>query len=171
MNTIINTSADSLGLITITLRPSLLLKVIQLLTSSILFPQNISLEPPRKSLRELIFGVCSGGYSKDVIQFFESSLFSLWQEQEDKKQGNDIHPSIKSECTLDAESSKLAREGDGDDGGPEIVCGDGPGHSYLTMGEGEDFCRVGEGDGSFTGRIECVVDVDEEGHEAEMCSA
>jgi hypothetical protein len=39
------------------------------------------------------------------------------------------------------------------------------------MGQGEDFCRVGERDGAFARRVEGVVDVDEECDEAKMGAA
>jgi hypothetical protein len=39
------------------------------------------------------------------------------------------------------------------------------------MGEREHFCGVGEGHGSFSGRVENIEEIDEEGDQAEMCVA
>lgn len=51
------------------------------------------------------------------------------------------------------------------------VCGDGPGHADFAVAEGEDFCAVGERDGSFSWRVERGEDEHEQCHEGNVRSA
>jgi len=166
----LNTRADAL-IITITLSPCLVLEVVQLRADSVLAEQNPASEPPRQDLGQLVLGVSSSRDTKDVIQLFESALLGLVQEEEDHPESDEVHCCVEAEGALDTEGFELAREGDGDDCCPEVVCCYGPGHADFTMGEWEDFCRVGEGDGSFARRVEGVVDVDEKCDQTEMGTA
>lgn len=168
VRTTINRRAHPLLLLFITLRPLLLLKVIQLLASSILLPQDIPLEPPRQRLRKLVIHVSPRRHAKDVVQLFERTLFRLGQPEEYHDEGEGVHACVKAECTSDAERAQLSRESQRDDGGPEVVGRDGPGHADLTMGKREDFCGVGKWHGALSGRVEGAVDVDEEGDEADV---
>lgn len=169
----INTRADCLRLsrVTITLQSLALLEMVQLLTSCVFSPQHISLEPPRQRLCKLILGMCSRRNAKHVVQLLESSLLGLWQEQEDEHQSDDVHAGVEPECTLYAEGFQLPRKRERDDGGPEVVGCYSPGHADFSMAEREYFGRVCEWDGSFSWRVESVVDVDEECYETEVGSA
>jgi hypothetical protein len=51
------------------------------------------------------------------------------------------------------------------------VCCYGPGHADLAVGEGEDFCAVGEGYGAFSWGVERREDEDEQRHESNVRSA
>lgn len=128
----------------------------------------MALEPPRQDSPDLVLHMRLRRNPKHIIQLLQRALFRLRQPKENHAESNDVHRSVKAESARHAEGAQLARESDGDDGGPEIVGGDGPGHADLAVGQREDFRGVGEGDGAFARRVEGVVDVDEEGYEAEM---
>jgi len=150
----------------ITLRPTILLKPIQLRTNLSLPLQNPAPNPPRQDLLKLIRRMRSSRHTKHIIQLLERSLLSLRQEKEDECTSHEIHRRVEAESALDAERLELSREGEGYDGGPEIVGRDGPGHAYFSVGQREDFSGVGERHGPFAGGVESVVDVDEECYHA-----
>lgn len=66
------------------------------------------------------------------------------------------------------ESPQKSRESDGEDCSPEEASSHSPSHANLTMGQGKDFRRVGEGYGTFTWRVESGEEEDEEGDHTEM---
>ena len=135
-----------------------------------LVAQNVSLEPPRKRLRNLVSDVHAGRHRKDVVQFLKRALFSLRYEQEDENQCRNVETCVEGESAHRVEGAKDTRERDGEDGGPEEASRHGPGHANFTMRKWEDFSGVGEWDGPFTGRIEGGEEEDEEGDQAEMGS-
>ena len=59
------------------------LKLIEGLKGETLLPENISLEPIRCSLRDLVLDVGASGHGKDVVQLFERPLFCLGDKTED----------------------------------------------------------------------------------------
>lgn len=88
-------------------------------------------------------------HSKDVIEFFEGPLFRLGDKEEDHAQGDDVEAGVEAEGASGCECGEESREGDRKDCGPEEAGCHGPAHSYLSVGEGENFGGVGEGDGTF----------------------
>jgi hypothetical protein len=155
-------------ILAITLSPGLVLERVKLGAGGILPEQDPALEPPRQGLCQLIFSMSTSWDTEDVVQLFQSTLLGLVQEEEDHPEGDKVHGGVEAECTLDAEGLELSREGDGDYRGPEVVGSYGPGHANFSMGEREDFCRVGERNGSFSRGVESIVDVYEESHQAKM---
>lgn len=99
---------------------------------------------------ELIANEASAWNSKDVIEFLEGSLFCLRDKEEDHDEGHNVETGVEAESTCWGESCQDTWEGDGEDSGPEKAGGDGPTHSDFSVGEWEDFGRVGEWDGTFT---------------------
>lgn len=79
---------------------------------------------------------------------------------------DDVERGVRSEGSSRGEGSEHSGEGDREDSGPEEAGGDCPRHSLLSLGEGEDLSRVGEGDGSLSGRVEGGEEEDEEGWKA-----
>jgi len=154
--------------------PILILKVIKVWTNGGLPPREDEIrdisEPPWQDGGQLITRMCSGGDAKDVVQLLERALFGFRDEEEDHGKGDDVHGGIETKGTRDAKGAELAREGDGDNRRPEIVGGHGPGHANLAMREREDLGRIREGHRPFAGGVKCIVDVDEEGDNAEMCT-
>jgi len=106
-----------------------------------------------------------------IIQFFQSALLRLRKPEEDHPEGYDIHSRVEAECSRDTKGAELTREGDGDYGGPEVVCGYRPRHADFSVTKGEDFCRISKRDRPFTWTIESIVNIDEEGDHAEMGAA
>lgn len=106
--------------------------------------------------------------TEDVVQLFEGALLGLVQKEEDQAERDEVHAGVETECTWDTEGLELSREGDGDDGGPEVISCYSPGHADFSVREREHFCRVGEWHRSFSWGVECIVDVDEQCDQAKM---
>lgn len=117
---------------------------------SILVLEDIALEPPRKNRTKLVFGVCARGNAEDLVQLLETLLLGLGHEAVDESQRHQVHGGVESESTSRGHGAEHAGEGQAEDGTPEVVCGDGPGHADFSVGEREDFGRVHEGDGTLT---------------------
>lgn len=107
-------------------------------------------------------------HGKDVVEFFESPLFRLGDEEEDHDQGDDIETGVKAEGTGWCECGEETREGDREDCGPEEAGCDGPAHTHFSVGEWEDFGGVSEWDGTLSWRVEGCEEVDEESDHAKM---
>lgn len=116
------------------------LHMVQLRAYSVLAPENISLEPPRQHLGELILGVRTGGHSEDVIQLFQGPLLRLWQEEEDQDQCQDIESGIEPKRALSSEPLEHVRESQGEHASPEVVRRDSPGHADFAVRQREDLC-------------------------------
>jgi hypothetical protein len=112
--------------------------------------------------------MCACRHRKDIIQLLKRPLFRLRHPEEDHNECNHIRACVKAENTKSTHGFQHKRQEHSKDGGPEKTCSDGPTHSNFSVGKGEDFCGVGEGNGSFTWGVEYGKDVDEEGDEAEM---
>lgn len=130
--------------------------------------QHVLLEPVRRDLGDLVVLVGAGGHGKDVIQFLEGALLRLGQPQKDHDEGDGVEAGVEAERALGGHGLEHAREGQGQDRGPEVVGRHGPGHAYLTVGQGENLGRVGKGDGALAGRVEDVEKIDEQRDEAQM---
>ena len=152
----------------ITLGPSLVFELVEFGALGSLSPQDVASEPPRQHLCELVLGMCSSRHSEDVIQFFQSPLLGLIQEQEDHPESNEVHRGIETECALNTKGFQLTWERDWYHSSPEVVGGYSPWHTNLTMRKREHFCRVCEGNWSFSRRVEGVVDVNEESDQSKM---
>ena len=120
---------------------------------STLLEKDPALEPPRKSLRSLILDEFTSWNRKDVVEFFQGTLFRLWNEQEDHAERNDVEttngnvnkPDHNADCCWDrnlrveAKGTRLAkllengREGDGEYRGPEEAGRHGPTHAHFTV--------------------------------------
>lgn len=85
---------------------------------------------------------------------YQSTLLGLREPQEDHDQGDNIETCVEAESTNRMHRMKHGREGDGQDCSPEQAGGYSPGHANLTMAQGEDLGRVGEGNRAFAGGIE-----------------
>ena len=103
-----------------------------------------------------------------IVQLFKGPLFRLGNKEEDEHQGGDVETGVETKGSHSGESNEDSREGDGEDSSPEKTGCHGPGHTNLTMREGEDFGRVGEGHGTLAGRVKGGEEKDEEGDQAEM---
>lgn len=148
-----------------------IVKGVEFGANCILALEDVSPDPPWKHLGKLVFGVCTGGHRKDVVQLLQRALFGLREEEEDHDKGEEVKPRIEAKCALRLESPKHIRERERQDGCPKVVGRDGPSHSDFTVRERKYLCRVGERDWALTGRIERVEEVDEEGYQPEMCFA
>jgi hypothetical protein len=118
-------------------------------------PKDIRLNPPRQHSPALMAHKPPRRNRKDIIEFFQGSLFRLRKPQEYHDERDEIKAGVEGEGAGGRHGGEHAGECDGEDGGPEETCCDGPGHAYFAVGEGEDFGGVGEWDGAFAGGVEC----------------
>lgn len=146
------------------------MEVVELRLRQILLTQDSSPEPVRQNFEQLVTHVGTSRNSKDVVQLLKRTLLGLRQPEEDHSASQSIHTSVETKGTSSTKSAKLAGEGERNDSGPEIVGGNGPGHTNLTMRKREDFGRVGEGDRTLTRRVESVEQVDEESNQSQVSS-
>lgn len=98
---------------------------------------------------------------KDVVQLFKCPLLGLRDKQEDHDKRNNVEASIKAEGPYDAESDEHLRERDTKNSGPTQTGSNSPTHPDFTVGEREDFGRIGKRYWTFSRRIEGCKDIDE----------
>lgn len=127
------------------------IKLVQRLQRSVPLEENPPLEPVGQGFRELVAHEDAGGDGEDVVELLEGALFGFREPEEDHDEGDDVETRVEAEGADDAEVGEHDGEADGEDGSPEEAGCYGPGHSYLAVGEWEDFSGVGEGDGTFAG--------------------
>lgn len=120
------------------------------LTDSIALPKHPALDEPGQDLGKLVLGKRAGGDGKDLVELLEGELLSLGDKKENQNQGDDVGASIEAKGANTAQGLEHGRESEGEDGGPEEVGGNGPGHADFTMGERETLGRVGPRNGAFT---------------------
>lgn len=75
-------------------------KVVEFGTLGALSAENITLDPPGQDLECLIRHMGLGWHSEDVVEFFQSALFGLRDQEEDHHQGGDVEEGIESEGSL-----------------------------------------------------------------------
>lgn len=143
------------------------IEMVQIRARLVFLPQDPAAEPPGQHRLPLIAGVSLGRHREYVVQLFECPLFGLGYEQEDEEERYEVQSCIEPERTRRGHGAQHARESERQHRGPEVVGGDGPCHSDLTMREGEDFGAVHEWDRSFTGTVEGCEEVDEQCHQSE----
>ena len=135
---------------------------------SVSLPQNPPLEPPRRSFAGLVGNELLARYCKDVVKLLQSSLLGLRDKEENHDERADVQPSIEPESTSRSESSENGRERDGEDRGPEETGCDSPAHAYFSVGQREDFSRIGEWHWPLTRGVECGEQVNEECNQTEV---
>lgn len=82
--------------------------------------ENIAAEPPRELLPALEGCVCLRRHPEDVIQLFQCPLLGFIKEEEDEEEGDDVEASVEAEDAGGRECREHTREGDGEDGAPEV---------------------------------------------------
>lgn len=145
-----------------------MVKVIQGLEGGLLVPENVALDEPRQPGAGLVPPEATQGHGKDVVEFFERALLGLRHEEEDHDQGAHVEARVEAECARRGQGRQHAREGDGQNSGPEEARRHGPAHADFSVRQGEDFGRVRERHGSLAGGVEGREDVDEQGDEGEV---
>lgn len=134
----------------------------------ILPPQQISPDPPRQHFGHLVFGMRTGRDAENTVEFLQRALLSLWQEEEDEKQRNNVQPGVEPKRSLGLEVPQHVRKRQRQHGGPEVVGRHRPRHANLAVRQREDLGGVGERDGAFAGGVEDIEQVNEQGDQAEM---
>jgi hypothetical protein len=66
------------------------IELVKGLKASVLLKENITLDPPRKDLSELVPHVGAGRDSEYVIEFFKGSLLGLGDPEEDHNQSDNV---------------------------------------------------------------------------------
>ena len=107
-------------------------------------------------------------HGKDIVQLLQRPLLGLRQEEEDQDQGHEVQGGVETEGPLRFHGHEHGGKGEREHRGPEIVGCHGPGHAHFSMREGEDLCRISEGDRAFAGGIKHVEHIDEERDQTEM---
>ena len=116
-----------------------LVKVVQWLQFGRFAEENVSLEPVRDCLRELVPDVDASRHSENIVEFLERALLGFGNETDDETQSCDVQACVETEGTYDAKGAEQTRECDGEDGGVEQTGRYSPAHANFTMGEWEDF--------------------------------
>lgn len=134
--------------------------VVELGAFGIALPEDPAPDPPGKDGAQRVLGVHTVGNGKNVVQLLKRLLLRLGNADEDHGQGDQVEARIETEDTNGLQDRKHARQGHGQNRGPEVVGGDSPRHADLTMRQGEHLGGVHEGNGTFTGRVEGSEEVD-----------
>lgn len=87
-----------------------ILEMIQLGLALSLPKENPFPKPPWKLFRRLELGVTSGGYSKDVVELFESSLLRFRQEEVDEEERHNVQTRIEAKCAYSRECVQDPRQ-------------------------------------------------------------
>lgn len=127
-----------------------------------LLEEEVSLEEPRHANAGFVRYKLGRWDGEDLIDFFQSQLFGLPNEEEDQGPCNQVKTRIETESTGRSHNSSHTRESYTEDTGKEVVNEYGPSHTLFSLNSREDFCRVLESDGSFTEGITNGEKVDEE---------
>lgn len=88
--------------------------------------EDITIEPPRHHSAKLVLGVRAGRHTKDVVKLLQALLLRLWNKAENEGQGDEIHACVEAKRTSRGHGPKHTREGQTQNGSPEIVCRDSP---------------------------------------------
>lgn len=85
------------------------------------FPkQNPAPEPPRELTFQLKTGMCACGHTKNIVQLFQRALLSFGQEEEEKKESDDVEAGVEAEGAGRGEGQEETREGNCENAAPEV---------------------------------------------------
>lgn len=100
--------------------------MVQFGAGAVLLEENISLDPPRQHLGELVLCVAAIRNTEDVVELLERLLLRLGNKEEDEGQSNQVKAGIEAKGSSGGHGGQHSRECKRQNGSPEVVGGDGP---------------------------------------------
>jgi len=144
------------------------LEMVEWLESGTLVEEDPALDEVWERLGDLVAHVGAGGDGEDVVEFLKRALLGLGNPEEDHDEGDDVGAGVEAKDAGGSHSREHEWQEEGQHASPKQTGGDGPAHADFTVGQGEDFSRVGEGNGSFSWGVEHRKDIDERRNKTQM---
>ena len=133
-----------------------------------LLEQDVALDEPGEVGSELVGDEFAGGDGEDPVEFLESTLHGLGDEEEDQDERNNVETGVHTEDTDSVSLGEQEGESDTQEGSETKAGSDGETHTDLTMRQGEDLGGVGERNRTFSRGVEGGEQEDEQADETTL---
>jgi hypothetical protein len=128
-------------------------------------------QEPIDKVNELVAAIGSQAaewYVEDGVELFERLGLGLWKEEKNEHPADDVPSRVPAKGTGRGEGGLERGPRYGQHKVEEPCCCGGQGHARRSNVERVCLCRVSEGDGPHTGRVEYTEEVDAEGNACQV---